>query len=430
MIPYLLLIFSFLFLSFCSASDLSHPLLMSELIDIALENHPSTRQTWWNAHRAASAVGSAKSAYYPYIGLEAKAVNGRDFKSINGPDVEYTIVGADVTLDMLLVDFGERKANVNAAKAALLAANWQVDWNIQKVIIGVLENAYSTLLAQEIVEVNALSLADAEDMTKVAKELNRVGLTSIADVYASQAVLSQMRMNFSQKKAHFDIQKGKLAASLGLAPNKQTELAPLAQIPLPPKEKVNALISLASNQRSDLLEKQAKLTESIHLLSKVKASYKPKVFLSGRGGVNHAFHDREQGGQYQIALHLEMPLFDGFDSIYQKRIACDNIRISQEELAELQLSIALEVFTYLRSFEAAEEILPEAEVNLENSIKAYEAMLEKYKAGKERITEVSITLQQLALARTSYLEVKTQWLVAIANLAYATGTINLCREGK
>lgn len=425
MISRLLIITSFLFVFFSATSNCQHPLMVSELIEMALENQPSTRQVWWNAHRAAASLGAAKAAYYPYIGLEARAVNGRDFKSINGPDVSYTIVGADVTLDMLLYDFGERKANVNAARAALVAANWQADWNIQKVIMNVLENAYATLLAQEILKVNASSLADAENMWKVAKELNRVGLTSVVDVYASQALLSQMRISFSQQKALLDIQKGKLATSLGLTPSESIELAPLTQIPLPPKEKTKALISLASHQRSDLLEKQAKLTESIALLEKVKASYRPKVGLTGRGGVNHAFHKREEGAQYQIALQFEMPLFDGFESLYQKRIECSNIEITREELAELQLSIALEVFTYLRTLEAAEEILPEAEVNLENSIKAYESMLEKYKAGQERITEVSIYLQQLALARTSYIETKTQWLVAIANLAFATGTIHL-----
>ncbi len=425
-----LIVSSLFIVSFCTASDFYHPLEVSELIDIALENHPSTRQTWWNAHRAAASLGSAKAAYYPRINLEAKALNGRDFKSINGPDVSYTILGADITLDMLLYDFGVRKANVDAARAALIAANWQVDWNIQKVIMNVLENAYATLLAQEIVDVNASSLADAENMWNVTKELNRVGLLSIADVYASQALVSQMKMSFSQKKALFDIQKGKLAASLGLSPNEPIALASLAQIQLPPKEKIKALISLASNQRSDLLEKQAKLSEAIYLQNKVNARYKPKVALTGKGGINQAFHKKEQGAQYQIALFLEMPLFDGFDSVYQKRIACDDIQISKEELASLQLSIALEVFTYLRSLEAAEEILPEAQIHLENSTKAYESMLEKYKAGHERVTEVSIYLQQLALARTTYIEVKAQWLVTIANLAYATGMINLCREGK
>lgn len=199
--------------------DLAHPLTLSELIEIALENHPETQKAWWIAQQSAAALGSAESAYYPELGLNATATHGRDFKFINGPDTNYTIVGADLTLSMLLFDFGERKANVEAAKMALLAANWQTDWTLQKVMIRVIENAYSTLHVYETLQAALISLKDAEKMQNAAHELNRTGLTPISDVYTSQATLAQMQMDLAQQKALFDIQKGKLATSLGLPIN-------------------------------------------------------------------------------------------------------------------------------------------------------------------------------------------------------------------
>jgi outer membrane protein len=401
----------------------AHPLTLAELVNIALENHPSTKQAWWNANRAAAALGSAKSAYYPFMGIEANAQNGRDYKFINGPDAHYTIVGADLVLSMLLYDFGERCAAVDSAKMSLLAARWQMDWNIQKVMLKVLENAYAILHAQAALDATVCSMQEVEKILKIARELNRVGLTPVSDIYASQATFFQMKMDLAQKKAQLDIQKGKLISSLGLSIEFPLELAPIDTPQIQTIQKIEELRSLAFQQRADLMAKQARLSESMARQAGAKAAYGPKVSLSGRGGVNHYFHDKASGGQYQINLNLEMPLFDGFETLYNNRVAYADTNLGMEELSELQLEIALEVLTTARSLEAAQEMLPHASENLKNAAKAYEGVLDKYKAGKERIVDVSHAQRQLADARILYSEAKTQWLAAMARLAYATGTM-------
>ena len=72
---------------------------------------------------------------------------------------------------------------------------------------------------------------------------------------------------------------------------------------------------------------------------------------------------------------------------------------------------------------AAQEMMRFATLNLDNAYLAYQAVLEIYQAGKERIAEVSTAQKQLAIARVRYSEVKTHLMTAIANLAYATGTL-------
>jgi outer membrane protein len=419
-----------------SSCPFDHPLTLAELIDTALENHPATKQAWWNANRAAAAVGSAKSACYPNISFDATLINGREFKFINGPNTSFTNVGANLYLSMLLYDFGERSANIDMAKYALCAANWQLDWDIQRVMVGVLENTYSTLYAQEVLQASRISLNEAEKVLNAAKELNRTGLTPKTDVYTAQAAFYQMKMDFAEQKASLDIQRGRLAASLGLPATTCFELAPIPDtMPCQQMEQVNILVDIAFQQRADLMAKQARLQES--MLNKIKAgaSFMPKIFLNGRGGYNKElqrsrFRDENgrrsngnEGMQYDIALNFETPIFNGFDNIYQTRMAYADERISNEELIELQLNIALDVLTHSRNVLAAQEMLPDAAANLNNSQQAYEGVLEKYRAGKEGITEVSYAQQQLAAARIRYSDVKTRLLISIANLAYATGTL-------
>jgi outer membrane protein len=424
MLNKLFLLISLLFITpLFAAPDLQHNLTISELVDIALENHSSTKQAWWNAKRAAAVLGSAKSAYYPSIGLESFITHGRDFKFINGPDTNYTIVGADLLLSLMLFDFGERNANVRSAKMALLAANWQVDWTIQQVIVGVLENAYQMLHSQEVLWAARISLEESEKMLDAALELNRAGLNPISDVYIAQAVFSQMKMELIKKKSLRDIQNGNLASSLGLDPGIPLELSGSNNIQLTQMQGTSELISLALQQRADLMAKRANLSEAIANQAKARVAYAPKLSFAGRGGANHAFRDRANALQYEVSLNLGIPLFNGFETMYQNRFAFADAKLSREELNQLELDISLEVLTNSRLLEANQEMLPVADEDLNNSVKAYESVLERYQAGKERITEVSIAQKQLAEARVRYSDIKTQWLVSIARLAYATGTL-------
>ncbi|MDR3623810.1 MAG: TolC family protein [Chlamydiales bacterium] len=412
-----------LFFGTLKAEEFDHPLTLSEIVDIALSHHPLTKQVWWKAQRAASVVGDAKSAYYPYVGVEAFVEHGRDFQFINGPNTNYTITGADLVLSLLLYDSEERTNKVKASKMALIAAQWHVDWAIQKVMVDALVAAYATLHAQEVFQATFASFEDAKKLSMTTEELYRVGLKPISDVYTTKAMFAQMKMELSEKLGLLEIQKGKLAASLGLSANTCLQLAMLNPVQYPQGNHIAALICLANKKRADLLAKRSQLYESYYNLNKVSASFGPKVFLSGRGGLNHAFHDQASGGQYQVALNLEMPLFNGFETIYKNRIAYADTKLTQEELAQVQLDIALEVLTYSKSLESAEKMLPDASSNLENSQNAYEIVVEKYSLGEEKIAEVSNAQMQLAAARIKYSDTKTKWLLSIANLAYATGTL-------
>lgn len=176
------------------------------------------------------------------------------------------------------------------------------------------------------------------------------------------------------------------------------------------------------------MAKHAKLSASFSNQDRVRASYGPKVTVAGSGGANYAFHAKEHGLQYQIGLNIDYPLFNGFETTYQKRMAYAETKAIGEELFQLQLDIALEVLTHSRELQGYQEMLPEAIKNLENSINAYESTLDKYRAGKERIGEVSQAQRQLAAARIRYSDIKTRWLLSLANLAYATGTLAPCLE--
>ena len=418
----IILITSFSFL------ESSHPLSFSELIDIGLENNPKTKLSWWNAKRSAALLGVAKSAYYPDIFINANGVHGRDFKFVNGPDTNYTILQADLALSMLLYDFGERNADVCSSKMALLAAQWDIDLTIQKVMIEILENAYLLAYEEEVLEATELSLRDAEMMLDVAEKLFESGLNPISDVYISKSARSLMKIELAKRKSLVDIQRGKLATSLGMPIDTELTLAPLEVPILTEKKQLNHLLLLAETHRSDLMQKRARIAEAAFYKEKIAAKYKPKLSIGARGGYDQDFNDRANGIHYQVLLNFDIPLFNGFSNSYQNKAAYADVRIQEEDAADLELDIALDVLTFSKSVEAAEEMLFYADENLQNAKKAYEGTLDKYEIGEESIAELNTAQKQLAEARVIYSEIKSRLLVSIANLAYATGTLHPSME--
>jgi outer membrane protein TolC len=399
------------------------PLQLAEIINIALENSPKTKKAWWEAKRAESEVGAAQSAYYPTLDLTLTAEHGKEFKYINGPDTKYTQLGANLALSLLLFDFGERKSAVAAAKEALKAASWQNNWAIQEVLLEVLQSAYELLHAEDKLAASSRSLDDAKTLVEIAEARTRSGVSPISDLYSSRAALSERQMEVTLLNADLEIKRAKLASKLGLKDESSLKLAPLEELALPEVE-TEALLSFAKEKRADLLAKQASLKEANLLVEKAESQNLPKLTFNSDGGYNRYTHDHTKSATYEFGLTLDMPLFSGFDSIYKRRVAQASAKMQKEELTELEREIAQEVFEYNLSLNAAKTRMALATTLLTNATEAYEAILAKYKAGKEKMfSEVAATGGELARSRTLLSQVKLEWLVNVAKLAYATGTL-------
>lgn len=92
-------------------------------MDVALVNNPTTRVAWEDT-RAAAEWAEAHGLYYPQIGGAAQGAT--PFKG------QYSDVG--LSLNYLLFDFGGREAKIDAARLALINANWNQNWAIQNVL--------------------------------------------------------------------------------------------------------------------------------------------------------------------------------------------------------------------------------------------------------------------------------------------------------
>jgi outer membrane protein len=400
----------------------AEPIGLAELIDMGLKNNPETEKSWAAVRKAQAQKGVAKSDYYPAAGVQGKLIYGRDVKYINGPVVDYVNYGADLVISYLLFDFGERRAAVHATRDALKSANWSKDYAMQHVICKVSESYYEYLNANERLQVRLRALKDTELVRDSAEELFKSGLKAEGDLSVGRGAVAQQQIELARAEAAVSIAYGKLMMNLGLGMDTRMEISSeIADYP-EMKESVTDLIALAESKRADVQAKKSLLSEMHEKVSQSRRNPRPKLRLMGQGGwVEYAKH-KNRGYNYSAGVILDVPLFKGFENSYRTRMALADEEITVAQLKALQEEVALEVLTYCSTVKSAQEGVKWSSLYLEESTKAYEVSMERYKSGLQNIFDLLQAQRSLDDARMNTTEAKTAWLVSLAQLAFATGS--------
>jgi outer membrane protein len=403
----------------------AEPLSLAELIDIALKNNPQTQKVWANVRRAQAGVGAAKSDLYPHLNAQGAVTHAREVKFPNGPNTVYTNYGAELNLNYLLFDFGETRAAIRATKDALQSAKWGSDFAIQKIIADVASNYYEYLNAMELLESSDSTLCDAKMIMDSAEELCNAGLRGANDFITAKAAVAEIRMNVARQKAAAAIAYGKLLTALGLSVDSELEVQTRPEGMQSPlfKQGIAALLQSAEEQRADLMAKQASLSGMNALVDKAKRAPLPKLRALGQAGWMEYGKHRGNGYNYSAGLALDVPLFKGFDYTYHKRAALAEAEMTAAELKELQDAIALEVLSFSETAKAAESAMGFSEEFFDEALKSYDGSVQCYKSGVINIFDLLQAQRFLADARNKKAQARTAWLVSLAQLAFATGSL-------
>ena len=420
------LLYVFVFL-LCGSlfADNGAPLSLAELMDVALKNNPETQKAWASIKQAEAALGIARSNNYPSLDATGTFMHGREVKFPTGPNTIYTNVGGELSLSYLLLDCGERSAAIDAVKQALKAANWSSDFTIQRVIYKVCANYYEYLDASELLKMKESTLKDYHTTLGAAEELYKAGLRRITDLNVGRAEIAQVQMDVAQEKAKVAIAYGQLMTSLGLGVETvlQVETNPDGMKTTLFLKGTTELIALAEKQRADLLAKKAMLAEMKQRVKRANRAPLPRLRAIGQGGWLQYTKHQGSGYNYNVGLALDIPIFKGFEYTYNKRLALADEEMTAAELRDLQEAIAQEVLTYSELVKAAEESLKWSEDYFSEASKTFEGSIESYKNGLQNIFDLIQAQHSLANARIRKAQARTQWLVSLAELAFATGSI-------
>ncbi len=398
---------------------------LSQLVDVALRDSPETRQAWEQARAAAADWAAARGSYYPTITGTGTFGQGKGGQTRGVSSFNETLGEGSLALNYLLLDFGGRSATVEAARQALINANWSHNQSIQDVLRDVAKGYYTLLGNKAQVKADEASLEDAETSLEAAELQLRVGVGTIVDVYQAQASLAQVKLELVADRGSVEIARGQLATVVGWPANTPFDVAeepeelPLNTI----SQNVEGLIKLAQEQRPDLAAARATVRQSEAELHQAESAQWPQLVASGQVSPLVA---REKGmndytTNYFAGVQLQIPIFQGFSLTNAVRAARAELEASRSALVLQEEIVISEVWTAYYNFRTAAEQLQASDVLLASAKESFGASLTRYQSGVGDIIELLNAQSLLAEARAEQVQARTNLYTSYAELIRAIG---------
>lgn len=431
---------------------------LAELIDIGLQNNPSTKQSWAMARSAAAQYGIALSDFYPNVQFTSQytrvrgsfgaptvfstaptaaesssaAAGGTSAPSTGsttttGSGLYSTTAGPDVELTYTLFDFGQRTAAATAAREALYFADWSHNQEIQIVIQTIMDDYYNYLYQLRVLHSNEANLENACASLDAANQKFSLGVAALGDVAQARTQYLQTKIKLTTQKQHVENSFAQLAVDLGLPANIGFKVAPMPdEVQADPMlENVDQLVAIAQTQRQDLLAAEADLRSKEALVLNAKRAVYPVLATSLDIG-KYWFQGGQQEDYHWVAeLTLSFPLFQGFFYKNSVKKAMANRDQSAARVLQTELGVIQNVATSHMSVKTSAQNLKDTEEYLKAAELEFNIALSSYKAGTKTILDVLSAQSSLADARSKKAGAQKNWYTSLASLAYATGSLCL-----
>jgi outer membrane protein len=403
-----------------AAAEKAETFALPELIDAALSQNPQTRLVWAQAQAAAANWGRSRSSYYPQIDAGGGAAVGHlsPLQSSNGKS--YAQIGA--TLNYLLYDFGGRSGKAEAARQALIAANWNQNQVISDVLRNVPQAYYVVVASKAQVTASEQALREARESLAATKLRKDSGVATIADVLQAESGEAQARLNLASAKGSVDIARGNLATAIGWPANKRFDIAqdakslPLASI----GRDVDSLVAEAKRHRADLNAAEATVHQKEAELKAAKAAPFPK--LSGGGVVQREITHGPDFTSAYGTVSLQVPIFHGFDMLNQARAAKAQLDAAKAAFQIQEENVISDVWTSHTDVQTAREQVVASQALVASADESFKASLARYKAGVAQIVELLNAQSTLASARSQLIGARMNLATSYAALLHAVGT--------
>ena len=418
------------------------PLELPVLIEVALEQNPTTRSAWQAAKAAAARVGERMAPYYPEVGFEGFGGVTKDVEAF--PErraiVREQIVRPELRVSYTLLDFGRRSAAADEARRLLTAANFSFNREIQRVIYEVEASFYGYDAARALEAAAAQNLELAQSVrSDVGRRLD-LGLSTRPDYLLAKQVEARAVYDLESSKVGVNNSRAKLALSMGLPANTPLNAVELFDEPIPDEldQEVEAMIDIALGERPDLQAQVANLRASEARLAKAKADFFPTIGLEGgyggqwwdyglSGGPSQLIQPgpriQSLDSVYEALVVIEWPLFEGFSRLNRVRQARADRERERQRLRALELEATNEVWSVYYDYKAAYRKYDYGIALLAASNEAYAATLEAFDAGLSTIDDLLRAESDLAAARYTLIGARSELLSTSARLGFVLGNI-------
>lgn len=414
-------------------TDLSQPLALPAIADIALQNNAATKKAWHDAHAASEQVRYAEGYFLPSITAGAGLTRLTTAAHPDSSDQNSLTYGPGLQLSYLVCNFGGgRSAAVEQALQTVYAANFTFNRAIQDTLLAAQTAYYNVISAQTAIEASETNALDAKAILDAAVSRRDAGLGVDLDVLQAQTGHDQALFTLASAQGQLKIAQGILAQTLGLPADTSVSLAPPeTALPAPvSKQDMKTLIDEALARRPDLSALRSTLSAREAAIRVAKASRWPSLYASGSANRNYyelyGLSNRASAMDdwtYTGGLSLKWNLFDGFQTLSTTRTAEAQADSMRATLRQAELGASAEIWSRFQAYETALRKYEFSEAALKSAAAARQAAMDSYTSGVKGILDLLSAENQLTDARSRQIAVRQEVFTTLATLAHATGLI-------
>jgi outer membrane protein TolC len=441
-------------------------LSMTDVVDLALRNNPTTRQSWALAQSAADVYGASRGSLYPTINgnvdLQRSGGSGGGGGVLNttggattttgGGDTAGTGTGTrtntgtggsgggsttrteltpSVSLSYLVLDFGGRAGSIEGAKQRAIAADLSHNATVNDVVLQAESTLFSYLATRSLRDAQITAVQEAAADTAASEARLRVGVGTLQDVLQTTTALAQARFQLATLQGNLLSARGALAVAMGLPANARFDVpaVPASDSVASVGASVDTLIDRAITARPELAEARANAAALAADIRVARAAGYPALTLSSTGSYERplgAGSSSIAGGRsYSLLLGLQIPIFDGFSRQYDVRSAQAQYEAGLAEVASTEQQITVQVFTSFAALQTATDGVTSAVQLLASAQQSANVAVGTYREGVGTIVDVLLARSALDQARAEEIQARWQWQTALAQLAHDVGSLDL-----
>lgn len=427
--------------SICRFDEVPVPLSLFAAVERALCNDPKSRQAWADAKLQAATVGARMAAYLPSLDVSLNASRQHNKTQIRempflDSNTRPTVYAGVLRMSLTILDFGQRGALLDQARALLAAANASHDAALQVSLLDASNLYFAVLTAHAALRATQEAENTAQKSYLAAKAKYEAGVGGLTDQLQASTAFAQAHLDRVSAEGHVKDAQGSLSLAMGLPVS--TPLTLVSQDSslfdtnfLRPADE---LIEQSRQNHPRLLALRAELGASEANIQVVRAEGRPNVALVGEISLQKQKKQMPSLGypnsdvmynNRNISLQVDVPLFEGFGRGYRISAAQAQAEGKAADLERLEREIALEVWKNYQLLETESANLKASKALVANAGKSLEVASGRYRAGVGSMIELLNAQDAAAKAELRRIQSIADWNDARLKLAASIGTIGL-----
>lgn len=390
---------------------------------LAVKNNPLITVGRLTALASQQVLRETRSAYWPTAVVDLTGVDAQDNSRItagglNNPII-YQRAAAGTTVSQLITDFGRTRNLVASSSLRAKAENENAVANALQIKLAVDQAFYNALQTRAVLQVAQQTVAERQTVTDQVQALFNSKLKSALDLSFAQVNLAQARLLLLDAQNNDAAAIANLSAVLGYSNLQNYDLVEESTPLTAPPSDVDQLIVQAMQKRPEL----SALNYDYQAAEKYRVAERDLVLptvraLGALGSTPLAGNTALAPWYGAVGVNIEVPVFNGFLYSARAREAQLQAQAAQQQLRDLQDSIARDVRTGWLNAATAYQRLDVSRQLLQQANLALDLSQTRYKLGLASIVELSQAQLQQTQAQIGNTQANYQYRLAMAVLNF------------